>query len=387
MTKIVDIAKKVYSGGTPDTKKKEYWNGNIKWLSSGETRSNFVYNTDKKITELGVSNSSTKLAKKSSIVMACAGQGFTRGQTSYLMDDMYINQSVICIEPDEEKVDGLFLYYYFKNSYQMLRNLSDDHSSRGSITTAMIKNLEVDFPSLVNQKKISTFLYGLDRKIELNNQINDNLFNLININYKRYLNEVIKSDKADEISVKDIFDFESGVEPGSKNYLEKEDKDTIKFYRVGDMDSDCKTFIKKDLANCKFINEDDIVVSFDATIGRIGYGLNGSFSTGMKKINVNNKYKNIIDNSVAFAYFINPDTQNKILENAKGTTILHAGSAINFLNFKYNEELLRKYGKIISIFFQKMKQIKKENENLSNLRDTLLPKLMNGEIDLENIEI
>ena len=387
MTKIVDIAKKVYSGGTPDTRKKEYWNGNIKWLSSGETRSNFVYNTDKKITELGVSNSSTKLAKKSSIVMACAGQGFTRGQTSYLMDDMYINQSVICIEPDEEKVDGLFLYYYFKNSYQMLRNLSDDHSSRGSITTAMIKNLEVDFPSLVNQKKISTFLYGLDRKIELNNQINDNLFNLININYKRYLNEVIKSDKADEISVKDIFDFESGVEPGSKNYLEKEDKDTIKFYRVGDMDSDCKTFIKKDLANCKFINEDDIVVSFDATIGRIGYGLNGSFSTGMKKINVNNKYKNIIDNSVAFAYFINPDTQNKILENAKGTTILHAGSAINFLNFKYNEELLRKYGKIISIFFQKMKQIKKENENLSNLRDTLLPKLMNGEIDLENIEI
>ena len=153
------------------------------------------------------------------------------------------------------------------------------------------------------------------------------------------------------------------------------------------MGSECKTFIKKDLANNKIINEDDIVVSFDATIGRIGYGLNGSFSTGMKKINVNNKYKNIIDNSVVFAYFNNIDTQNKILENAKGTTILHAGSAINFLNFKYNEELLIKYGKIISIFFQKMKQIKKENENLSNLRDTLLPRLMNGEIDLENIEI
>ena len=175
MTKIIDITKRIYSGGTPDTRKSEYWNGNIKWLSSGETRNNFVYDTDKKITELGVSNSSTKLANKNSIVMACAGQGFTRGQTSYLMDDMYINQSVICIEPDEEKVDGLFLYYYFKNSYQMLRNLSDDHSSRGSITTAMIKNLEVDFPNLTNQKKISTILYSLDKKIELNNEINNNL--------------------------------------------------------------------------------------------------------------------------------------------------------------------------------------------------------------------
>lgn len=175
MTKIIDITKRVYSGGTPNTRINEYWNGDIKWLSSGETRNNFVYDTDKKITEIGVSNSSTKLAYKNSIVMACAGQGFTRGQTSYLMDDMYINQSVICIEPDEEKVDGLYLYYYLKNSYQMLRKLSDDHSSRGSITTAMIKNLEVDFPNIVNQRKISTILYSLDKKIELNNKLNNNL--------------------------------------------------------------------------------------------------------------------------------------------------------------------------------------------------------------------
>ena len=213
------------------------------------------------------------------------------------------------------------------------------------------------------------------------------MFNLINLNYNKYLSEVNELENIEEISVKDIFDFESGIEPGSKNYLEKEDKDTIKFYRVGDMDSNCKTFIKKDLANNKIINEDDIVVSFDATIGRIGYGLNGSFSTGMKKINANSKYKNIIDNSIIYAYFNNIDTQHKILENAKGTTILHAGSAINFLNFKYNEKLLIKYNKIISVFFQKMKHIKKENIILSQLRDTLLPKLMNGEIDLENIEI
>ena len=78
MTKIIDIVKRVYSGGTPDTRKNDYWNGNIKWLSSGETRNNFIYDTDKKITELGVTNSSTKLALKGSIVMACAGQGFTR---------------------------------------------------------------------------------------------------------------------------------------------------------------------------------------------------------------------------------------------------------------------------------------------------------------------
>ena len=118
MTKIKEIVNRIYSGGTPNTRKQEFWNGNIKWLSSGETRNNFIYDTDKKITELGVVNSSTKLANKGSIVMACAGQGFTRGQVSYLMNNMYINQSVICIEPDGEKVDGLYLYYFLKNNYK-----------------------------------------------------------------------------------------------------------------------------------------------------------------------------------------------------------------------------------------------------------------------------
>lgn len=176
MTKIIDITKRVYSGGTPDTRKSEYWNGDIKWLSSGETRNNFIFDTDKKITELGVNNSSTKLASKGNIVMACAGQGFTRGQTSYLMDDMYINQSVICIEPDDNKVDGLYLYYFFKNNYQLLRSLSNDHSSRGSITTAMIKDFEVNFPDIDIQKRISNILYSIDQKIELNNKINNNLY-------------------------------------------------------------------------------------------------------------------------------------------------------------------------------------------------------------------
>ena len=82
------------------------------------------------------------------------------------MDDMYINQSVICIEPDENKVDGLYLYYFFKNNYQLLRTLSDDHSSRGSITTAMIKEFEVDFPDISVQKRISSLLYSLDQKTD-----------------------------------------------------------------------------------------------------------------------------------------------------------------------------------------------------------------------------
>ena len=207
---------------------------------------------------------------------------------------------------------------------------------------------------------------------------------LINQNYSNYLREL---DDYIELDIKDIFDFEAGVEPGSKNYLEKQGNNTIKFYRVGDMNSECNTFIQEELANGKLINEDDVVVSFDATIGRIGYGLKGAYSTGMKKISINSKYKEIVDNSLVYAYFNNKDIQNIMMENARGTTILHASSSIDFMNFKYNDVLLKRYSKMISTLFDKMKSIKKENEKLSQLRDTLLPKLMNGEIDLDSIEI
>ena len=207
---------------------------------------------------------------------------------------------------------------------------------------------------------------------------------LINHNYSNYLNEL---DDYIELDIKDIFDFETGVEPGSKNYLEKLENNCIKFYRVGDMNSECNTFIKKELSNGKLINENDVVVSFDATIGRISYGLKGAYSTGMKKISINSRYKDIVDNSLVFAYFNNRDIQNIMTENARGTTILHASSSIDFMNFKYNENLLKKHNKLISVVFDKMKSIKNENEKLSKLRDTLLPKLMNGEIDLDNIEI
>ncbi|PTG82089.1 restriction endonuclease subunit S, partial [Staphylococcus chromogenes] len=95
--KLADITKKIYSGGTPSTRETSYWNGDLKWLSSGETSNRFIISTEKTITQKGVENSSTKLAFKHDLVMASAGQGYTRGQTSFLKIDTYINQSLIAI--------------------------------------------------------------------------------------------------------------------------------------------------------------------------------------------------------------------------------------------------------------------------------------------------
>lgn len=166
-----DITEIIFSGGTPSTRVDKYWGGDINWLSSGETRNNFINTTEKTITKEGVKNSSTRLAKKGDIVMASAGQGFTRGQVSYLHIDTYINQSIIAIRPNPNILNNLYAYYNLKNRYEELRAMSDGHSIRGSITIPMIKELEIDLPPILEQKEVANILHSLDKKIEGNNKL------------------------------------------------------------------------------------------------------------------------------------------------------------------------------------------------------------------------
>ena len=170
-----DVCLSIYSGGTPSTQKQEYWRGSINWLSSGETSQRFIYETQRKISQLGVDNSSTRLAKKGTVIIASAGQGFTRGQTSFLMIDTYINQSIIACEANTKYVVPLFLYYNLANRYEELRQLSDGTSTRGGLSGWIVKRMEINLPSFDVQNKIVSILESLDIMIENNKRINKNL--------------------------------------------------------------------------------------------------------------------------------------------------------------------------------------------------------------------
>ena len=74
--KIADLVEIIFSGGTPNTKVNEYWNGSLPWLSSGETKNRYINSTEKNITESGAQNSSTRLALSGDFLMASSGQGY-----------------------------------------------------------------------------------------------------------------------------------------------------------------------------------------------------------------------------------------------------------------------------------------------------------------------
>lgn len=173
MTTIGNYAERIYSGGTPTTSNATYWDGAFGWFSSGETRNRFVISTEKTITQAGIDNSSTKLAAKHDIVMASAGQGFTRGQTSMLLIDTYVNQSVIVIHADRNVLP--FLFWNLANRYEELRAISDSSSIRGSLTTKMIAAFEIPLANEDSLQAFADFSWSVIPQIENNLLENERL--------------------------------------------------------------------------------------------------------------------------------------------------------------------------------------------------------------------
>lgn len=179
VSSLRSICKNIYSGGTPRTENPAYWGGDIPWLSSGETRNRFIVATEKFITEEGVANSSTRLAHNGCSVIASAGQGHTRGQTSLLTFDCYVNQSVVVLAADKKVVSDCYLFFNLERRYEQFRQLSDSHSSRGSLTTKLLADLQ----TVVPPKHLVDCFESLVAPIVL--KISDNIHQSINLSIIR----------------------------------------------------------------------------------------------------------------------------------------------------------------------------------------------------------
>ncbi len=178
---VTNVTDKVFSGGTPTTTKSEYWNGEFHWFSSGETRNSVITNTEKTITTLGVEQSSTKKSVLGDVLIASAGQGHTRGQTSLNMINTYINQSVVAVRP-KNKILTCWLYMNLRSRYEEMRGISDSHSSRGSLTTKLVSGMPVVIPSENILQKFEKSIFPLfdsvkhsQREIDSLTQLRDTL--------------------------------------------------------------------------------------------------------------------------------------------------------------------------------------------------------------------
>ena len=154
-TSRLKMFSKIYSGGTPDTKEKEYWeNGTVPWIASGEVNQELITTPTTFITEEALKNSSAKWIPKNAIVMALAGQGKTKGTVSLTGIEVTGNQSLAAIVP--KNINSKYLYYWLKSKYQDIRGLVGE--DRDGLNLDLIGSIVIPIPSLSEQEKTTIYI-------------------------------------------------------------------------------------------------------------------------------------------------------------------------------------------------------------------------------------
>lgn len=259
-------------------------------------------------------------------------------------------------------------------------------SGRQRVQTDVVKNLEIDVPPLVEQKRIGSFLRLIDDKIALNDKINNNLEQQAQALYENIF--CIHSDiDTKHISLSDLMDYAGGSQPPASEFVFSERDGYIRFVQIRDYDTDSHITYIPDSPKNKLCEEHDIMIArYGASLGRICFGINGAYNVALAKVFPKKSF---------FREFLRCYLSSRTFYegiNNKGGRSAQAGfnqSDINSfeIDFPVDETIVKKFECTVAPMFEQRLQIKKENQHLASLRDTLLPKLMSGELDVSNVEI
>lgn len=396
--KINDIGE-VVSGGTPSTSKNEYWYGDIGWITPKDLSSYddiYISRGERNISSEGLNNSSAKLVPKNTVLMT------SRAPIGYIAianNELSTNQGFKSLICNEKICHYKYFYYWLKLNIKYIINNSNGSTFK-EISGGTFKNLELSLPSLNEQKAISSVLWTIDEKISVLKRINKNLEESIKNIFKHYFIDFIPfKDKGYpegwlSLNLGDVVsDANTGADAIKKAPIV--DYDTgIKCVRVGDM-TNSRRIDEWGFANVNEENFDkyqlkkeDIIVTRTATLGLnyfITEDLDAVYNNGLIRIKIN-KNKAL---PLFIYYYLNTSDYNHYIDCIEGESSTRPNMKINYL-LKYPIicpplKIQKEFIDLIDSLFWMKENIFYQIVELTRLRDTLLPKLMSGEIDVSKI--
>lgn len=162
----------ISSGGTPSRSNKEFYIGNIPWIKTGEVVNNVIYDTEEKISQEAIENSSAKVYPKDSLIIAMYGQGATRGRTAKLGIDSSTNQAcAVLFNIDNSILLTDYVWVYLMNEYERLRAMASGNN-QPNLNAGMINSYHIQIPPMEVQQEIIDYFFETRKKInELKQQV------------------------------------------------------------------------------------------------------------------------------------------------------------------------------------------------------------------------
>jgi type I restriction enzyme S subunit len=416
---LKDISIKISSGITPLRSNPEFWESHdIPWVKTEQLGTKHIWDSNEKISKAALEKTSLKLNPVNSLSVAMYGEGRTRGSVSILKKSVTTNQACCNIAIDDSKADYEYVYYFLKTQYKELRNLSS--GVRKNLNSNDIKNFEIRLPNEIStQNKIAKILASLDDKIELNNKINAELEAMAKLIYdywfvqfdfpsdslqnkgkpykssggKMVYNQVLKREIPEgwtNGSLTDLGDIVGGSTPSTKDsnnfavngipWITPKDlsKNVGNKYITRGEQGVSEQGIKS--ASLKVYPKNTVLMSSRAPIGYIAIARGG--------VTTNQGFKSFIPNkgySSKFIFYTVKSAMKAIVQYSSGSTFKEvSGTTLKTVKVCLPKiDISDKYSNKVDSIFERQNLLEQENQRLVELRDWLLPMLMNGQVTVK----
>lgn len=397
--KIGDLGQ-IITGKTPKTAIKKNWGGKIPFLSPSDDMSNKTSPvTARTLTELGVAEVAKCLIPANSICVSCIGSDL--GKVVKTDRELVTNQQINTIVP-HSNVDSDFVYYLMCIVGKELNYISKTSTAVPIINKSTFSDWNIVIPEKVDdQRRIASIFSSLDRKIELNNKINADLEEMAQAIFKNWFLDFkpFKDSKFEDSELgmipegwkvgrlDEIADVVGGSTP-SKAKPEYYTQKGIAWLTPKDLSNHPAVYTSRgeiditeegyNSTSTKLMPKGTVLFTSRAPIGYI--------SIAQNDICTNQGFKSLVPKKAGtcflycFLKYVTPEIENK----STGSTFKEAsGSLMKSLQVIIPEQkAFEEFEAIVSPLFARIESLERENSRLSLLRDTLLPRLMSGEIEV-----
>jgi type I restriction enzyme S subunit len=403
--KIEDFCE-VIGGGTPSTKEDSYYGGDISWITPRDLtnyKKRFISRGERNITELGLKNSSARILPKNSILLT------SRAPIGYLTiaeRELCTNQGFKSLVVNPKIADYNFVYYLIKSNIEIIKGLGTG-TTFAEVSGSVVKNLKFSLPNLPTQTTIAEILSSLDDKIELNNKINQELESLAQTLFKQWFidfefpnengepykssgGEMVESELGEipsrwEIdSLDNIAEFLNGLAlqkfPAESDY---EFLPVIKIRELRQKDTSNSDKASVNIPEKYIIEDGDVLFSWSGSL-MIDFWTNGKGALNQHLFKVTSK------EYPKWYYYLwtkHHLTEFIAIAESKATTMGHIQRQ-HLTNAKVlvpNGDIITNFSLVFEPIISKIIDNRIECVELIQLRDTLLPKLISGELEINEI--
>lgn len=365
--KLSDLGE-IIGGATPATSREDYYNGDIPWITPKDLAGysgRYISRGERNITQAGLESCSTKLMPKNTILFSSRAP---IGYIAIAKNDICTNQGFKSIVPNAD-MPPLFLYY-------LLKYYKDEIEAMGSGTTfkevsgSTMRNITVRIPVAVEiQERIADILDSLDSKIENNNHMNDNLEQQCISKFHCMFDKYVIQQSC-YVSLGEVASFKYGTMP-KKDKLNSGEYLAFSGYQI------VGNYPEKMFSEPQLI----IVARGVGGCGDVKYTPSNCYLTNLSIA--------ILTDSTEyddFLYYYLSSHDTRVLNTGSAQPQITISTLEKFLIPLPPRDELITFSKFVALYKEMHRNNIKENQLLSKLRDSILPKLMSGELDVSEID-